>query len=153
MDKKDEIILQQLDVIRTMTENNLSRLGTDFWGQPRVAKPVKVEKPEEAKKAETKAEEEEVFYNLYLADHAGNEDEGDIVFYVNSHECTLNILCDGWYIWGLSLSEAKSLGIPCKEIFEDGKSLLCTPEDGEDYIEYAEKNILVPLSKVVGFAK
>ena len=60
MDKKDEIILQQLDVIRTMTENNLSRLGTDFWGQPRVAKPVKVEKPEEAKKAETKAEEEEV---------------------------------------------------------------------------------------------
>lgn len=32
--KKDQIILQQLDVIRTMTENNLSRMGTDFWGTP-----------------------------------------------------------------------------------------------------------------------
>ena len=32
MDKKDQIILQQLEVIRTMTANNLSRMGTDFWG-------------------------------------------------------------------------------------------------------------------------
>ncbi len=32
MDKKDEIILQQLEVIRTMSENNLDRLGADFWG-------------------------------------------------------------------------------------------------------------------------
>lgn len=34
MDKKDEIILQQLDVIRTMTQNNLNRMGGDFWGAP-----------------------------------------------------------------------------------------------------------------------
>jgi ATPases of the AAA+ class len=39
--KKDQIILQQLDVIRTMTENNLNRMGTDFWGTP-VA-PLKVD--------------------------------------------------------------------------------------------------------------
>ena len=32
--KKDEIILRQLEVIRTMTEHNLSRMGTDFWGNP-----------------------------------------------------------------------------------------------------------------------
>ena len=32
MDKKDQIILQQLDVIRTMTENGLRRMNTDFWG-------------------------------------------------------------------------------------------------------------------------
>ncbi len=32
--KKDEIILQQLEVIRTMTENNLNRMGADFWGTP-----------------------------------------------------------------------------------------------------------------------
>ncbi len=32
--KKDEIILQQLEVIRTMTENNLNRMGADFWGEP-----------------------------------------------------------------------------------------------------------------------
>ena len=34
--KKDQIILQQLEVIRTMTENNLSRMGTDFWGSPAI---------------------------------------------------------------------------------------------------------------------
>lgn len=34
MDKKDEIILQQLDVIREMTERNLRRVGTDIWGVP-----------------------------------------------------------------------------------------------------------------------
>ena len=34
LDKKDEIILRQLDVIRTMTESSLSRMGTDFWGTP-----------------------------------------------------------------------------------------------------------------------
>ena len=31
-DKKDEIILQQLEVIQTLTEHNLHRMGTDFWG-------------------------------------------------------------------------------------------------------------------------
>lgn len=36
MDKKDEIILQQLDVIRTMSENNLKRMTSDFWGAPSV---------------------------------------------------------------------------------------------------------------------
>ena len=30
MDKKDEIILQQLDVIRSMSENNLRKMGSDF---------------------------------------------------------------------------------------------------------------------------
>ena len=35
MDKKDEIILQQLEVIRTMSENNLRRMGDDFWGGER----------------------------------------------------------------------------------------------------------------------
>jgi stage V sporulation protein K len=39
--KKDQIILQQLDVIRTMTENNLSHMGTDFWGNP--VQPLKVD--------------------------------------------------------------------------------------------------------------
>lgn len=34
INKKDQIILRQLDVIRTMTENNISRMGADFWGAP-----------------------------------------------------------------------------------------------------------------------
>lgn len=35
--KKDQIILQQMEVIRTMAENSLSRMGTDFWGTPAPA--------------------------------------------------------------------------------------------------------------------
>ena len=34
MDRKDEIILQQLETIRTIAENNLNRMGMDFWGNP-----------------------------------------------------------------------------------------------------------------------
>ena len=37
--KKDQIILQQLEVIRTMTEHNLNRMGSDFWG-PAAPKPA-----------------------------------------------------------------------------------------------------------------
>ncbi|MDD3346840.1 AAA family ATPase [Oscillibacter sp.] len=35
--KKDEIILQQMEVIRSMTEHNLKCMGTDFWGRPTPA--------------------------------------------------------------------------------------------------------------------
>ena len=38
MNPKDELILQQLEVIRTMTENRLSRMGDDFWGAPQAPK-------------------------------------------------------------------------------------------------------------------
>ncbi|MBE6036135.1 MAG: AAA family ATPase [Clostridiales bacterium] len=34
MDKKDQIILQQLEVIRSMTEHNMRRMADDFWGTP-----------------------------------------------------------------------------------------------------------------------
>lgn len=34
VDKKDEIILQQIDVIRAMTERNLRRVGADIWSVP-----------------------------------------------------------------------------------------------------------------------
>lgn len=39
-DKKDEIILQQLEVIQTLTEHNLRRMGSDFWGGPAPAPPA-----------------------------------------------------------------------------------------------------------------
>ena len=48
MDKKDEIILQQLDVIRTMTQNNLNRMGSDFWGTPLTPDAPKSAVPREA---------------------------------------------------------------------------------------------------------
>ncbi len=34
MDQKDKIILQQLDVIRSMTESSMKRMNSDFWGTP-----------------------------------------------------------------------------------------------------------------------
>ena len=55
MDRKDEIILQQMDLIRSMTERNLRSMDTDFWGTPfmenktnQAPKPEKSEKPEKA---------------------------------------------------------------------------------------------------------
>ena len=47
--KKDEIILQQLEVIRTMTEHNLSRMGSDFWGAPGSGAPERKAAAPEAK--------------------------------------------------------------------------------------------------------
>ena len=56
MDRKDEIILQQMDLIRSMTERNLRSMDTDFWGTPlmenRTARPQKTEKTEKPEKAD-----------------------------------------------------------------------------------------------------
>ena len=46
---KDEIILRQLEVIRTMTEHNLSRMGSDFWGVPSGSAPAQDKAPEAPK--------------------------------------------------------------------------------------------------------
>ena len=55
MDRKDEIILQQMDLIRSMTERNLRSMDMDFWGTPlmenRTARPQKSEKTEKPEKA------------------------------------------------------------------------------------------------------
>ncbi len=59
MDKKDEIILQQLDLIRSMSENSLNRMSTDFWGDPKLARPAPEKTAEKAEeKAAEKVEEE-----------------------------------------------------------------------------------------------
>lgn len=34
MDRKDEIILQQMDLIRSMTERNFRSMDTDFGARP-----------------------------------------------------------------------------------------------------------------------
>ena len=56
MDRKDEIILQQMDLIRSMTERNLRSMDTDFWGTPLMentrARPQKSEKTEKPEKAD-----------------------------------------------------------------------------------------------------
>ena len=39
MDKKDEIIKLQLDLIESLTESNLSRMASDLWGPGAGSKP------------------------------------------------------------------------------------------------------------------
>ncbi len=61
MDKKDEIISMQLNLIRSMTENNMRRIGSDFWGDGRADKPTPAAKSNEApvtsaKQTETKTD-------------------------------------------------------------------------------------------------
>ena len=49
MDRKDELILQQLETIRTMAEHSLNRMGTDFWGNPKAtATPVEKKETNES---------------------------------------------------------------------------------------------------------
>ena len=33
-DEKDALIMQQFDLLNTMTRNNMRRMGADFWGNP-----------------------------------------------------------------------------------------------------------------------
>ena len=62
MDRKDEIILQQMDLIRSMTERNLRSMDTDFWGTPFMEKkadqPPKPEKSEKPQKPAPQTQEE-----------------------------------------------------------------------------------------------
>ncbi|MCR5826153.1 MAG: AAA family ATPase [Oscillospiraceae bacterium] len=56
MDKKDEIILRQLEVIRSMTDNGLKRMSGDFWGAPAAPVTAKPKAPADAAdKADGKA--------------------------------------------------------------------------------------------------
>ena len=67
MDRKDEIILQQMDLIRSMTERNLRSMDTDFWGTPLMEKktnqpPIseRSEKPASQTQAAKPEEKEEI---------------------------------------------------------------------------------------------
>ncbi len=57
MDKKDAIIMQQLDVIRSMTENSLRRMDTDFWGTPFANVGKKPAAPSSGDSGETKKDQ------------------------------------------------------------------------------------------------
>ncbi|MEG2703219.1 MAG: AAA family ATPase, partial [Clostridia bacterium] len=46
MDRKDEIIRLQMDVISQMTRSNLGRIADDLWGAPELMPPVQAEKTE-----------------------------------------------------------------------------------------------------------
>ena len=53
-DRKDRIIQQQLDVIRTLTAHNLTRMGSDFWGPGAAPVPTS---PQAERKQDTPAPE------------------------------------------------------------------------------------------------
>ena len=43
--KREELLAQQMEVIRRMTEYNLARMGQDFWGAPLPSEPSSVKEP------------------------------------------------------------------------------------------------------------
>lgn len=51
MDKKDEIIARQMEIIRSMTEQNLRRVGTDLWNGSTPAQPPAQENAQKDKDA------------------------------------------------------------------------------------------------------
>ncbi len=44
-DRKDRIIQQQLDLIRTLTANNINRMDADFWGPAAASRPAVPDRP------------------------------------------------------------------------------------------------------------
>ncbi len=54
MDRKDEIILKQYEIIRGMTERSLGSIAGDFWGTPRPEEGKEREKPEKQAPAAAK---------------------------------------------------------------------------------------------------
>ena len=57
MDRKDEIIRLQMDVISQMTRSNLSRIADDLWGTPQPAPTAQTPAAEAQTAEESKAEE------------------------------------------------------------------------------------------------
>ena len=100
MDRKDEIILQQLETIRTMAENNLNRMGMDFWGSPAAPNREEKTKQEEAQtgsaegkqKAEEKTPEPEKIEDLkaeldsYVGLEAVKKEVRNLINLVNVHQ-------------------------------------------------------------------
>ena len=100
MDRKDEIILQQLETIRTMAENNLNRMGMDFWGSPAAPNREEKTKQEEAQTgsaegkqtAEEKTPEPEKIEDLkaeldsYIGLEAVKKEVRDLINLVNVHQ-------------------------------------------------------------------
>ena len=58
MDKRDEIIRTQLDVIGTLINNNIRRMSDDLWGSPAPSKSAKVENVQKAEVEPVKHAEE-----------------------------------------------------------------------------------------------
>ena len=56
---RDDIILQQMETIRVLTENNLRRMGDDFWGVPAPKTPEKPVSPETPKAPESPKQPEQ----------------------------------------------------------------------------------------------
>lgn len=59
MDRKDEIIRLQMDVIQQMTRSNLNRIADDLWGTPKPAQPAVQEEAPSAEAAQQPAQEQE----------------------------------------------------------------------------------------------
>ena len=98
-------------------------------------------------------ERNEKQYRLSLGNHAAREEEESIEVSTKDYAIQIGILKEGgWYISGLPEDVAKNLGLVFSVNQDDSgmKWLSCEPTVGADYIEWAEKNILKPLSVLPG---
>jgi len=98
-------------------------------------------------------ERNEQLYRLSLGNHAAREEEESIEIVTNDYVFQLGIMNQGgWFITGLPEDVATTLGITYTKVEEqDTVWFSCKPNSGDDYVEWAEKNILQPLSALPGF--
>lgn len=101
MNKKDEIILKQYEIIRGMAERSLSSIATDFWGMPNPPKasekneekqpeqavrnpePAKTEEPEEETETIEQLKEE---LNGYIGLEAIKKEVNNLINMVTVHK-------------------------------------------------------------------
>ena len=95
-------------------------------------------------------------YNLYLGTHAAREEEKTIEIINKKYPIQLGISDQyGWYITGLPKDEAIRLGLTFKVCENNQQTMIlcCGPNSNEDYIEWAENNILERFKGLSGFER
>lgn len=93
-------------------------------------------------------------YNLSLGTHAANPQEENIIITTQDHVLQLGVSAErGWYLLGLTDEEARGLGLVYTDFHPDLTELVFRPSNNEDYIEWAEGNILSALKALPGFVR
>lgn len=93
-------------------------------------------------------------YNITLGGHAAREEEENIYIYSSKGVYQLGISQKGWYIFGMSKKDAINYGIRNIKDFDDKDNyFVITPDKEQDYIEWAETNILKPMESIPGIKK
>lgn len=82
-------------------------------------------------------------HDLTLYKHAARPEEANLIINSGGQTCELGITQQGWQLYGLTADEAALKGLAATAC--SGESLLFTPPQDADFIEWAEQNILAHL--------